>query len=58
VNELYVACRRRDLKWILAELSSIDKNAFYVIEQARVMSKILRPVNTPLGGWRAVGKRK
>jgi len=49
VIELYIACRRKNLKWILAEVSSIDKDAFYVVEQARSMSKILRPVSTPLG---------
>ena len=58
VIELYVVCRRKDLKWILAEVNSIDKGAFYVVEQARSMSKILRPVSTPLGGWRSIGKRK
>jgi uncharacterized protein YebE (UPF0316 family) len=58
VNELYIACRRRDLMWIIAEVKKIDDQAFYVVEQARAMSKILRPVNTPLGGWRSVGKRK
>lgn len=58
VSELYIACRRRDLKWILPEVRAIDSQAFYVIEQARDMSKILRPVSTPLGGWRAINKRK
>ena len=58
VIELYVACRRKDLKWILAEVNNIDKDVFYVVEQARSMSKILRPVNTPLGGWRSIGKMK
>lgn len=58
VSELYIACRRRDLQWILSEVREIDVNAFYVIEQARAMSKVLRPVSTPLGGWRAVNKRK
>lgn len=58
VFELYIACRRKDLKWILAEVTSIDKDVFYVIEQARSMSKILRPVSTPLGGWRSIDKRK
>lgn len=44
--------------WILPEVRKIDENAFYVIEQARDISKVIRPVMTPLGGWRAVGKRK
>jgi uncharacterized protein YebE (UPF0316 family) len=58
VDELYVACRRRDLKWILSEVREIDPDAFYVIEQARDISKVLRPTYTPLGGWRAANKRK
>ena len=58
VSELYIACRRRDLKWILPEVKAIDSHAFYVVEQARDVSRILRPVSTPLGGWRAVHKRK
>jgi uncharacterized protein YebE (UPF0316 family) len=58
VDELYIACRRRDLRWILAEVRNIDPTAFYVIEQARDISKVLRPTYAPLGGWRATGKRK
>lgn len=58
VDELYVACRRRDLKWILSEVREIAPEAFYVIEQARDISKVLRPTYAPLGGWRAVAKRK
>jgi uncharacterized protein YebE (UPF0316 family) len=58
VHELYMACRRRDLKWILPEVQSIDPKLFYVIEQARDMSKVLKPVYSPLGGWRATDKRK
>lgn len=58
IKELYIACRRRDLKWILPAVKRLDSTAFYVIEQARDMSKILRPVHTPMGGWRAALKRK
>jgi uncharacterized protein YebE (UPF0316 family) len=58
VDELYIACRRRDLSWILTEVREIDPNAFYVIEQARDISKVLRPTYAPLGGWRATAKRK
>ncbi|MBI5063303.1 MAG: DUF2179 domain-containing protein [Desulfatitalea sp.] len=58
VDELYIACRRRDLRWILTEVREIDPNAFYVIEQARDISKVLRPTHAPLGGWRATAKRK
>lgn len=58
VDELYIACRRRDLGWILTEVREIDPKAFYVIEQARDISKVLRPTYAPLGGWRATTKRK
>lgn len=58
VQELYIVCRRRHLKWILPDVRSIDPDAFYVIEQARDISKVLRPTYAPLGGWRAVAKRK
>jgi len=58
VKELYIACRRRDLKWILPVVSQKDPKAFYVVEQARDMGKVLKPIYSPLGGWRAVQKRK
>jgi uncharacterized protein YebE (UPF0316 family) len=58
VNELYIACRRRDMKWILPEVQRLDPRLFYVIEQARDMSRVLKPIATPLGGWRATDKRK
>ncbi|WP_300463577.1 DUF5698 domain-containing protein [Desulfobacula sp.] len=58
VSELYIACRRRDLKWILPEVKKLDEQVFYILEQARDISRILKPVSTPLGGWRSVFKRK
>jgi uncharacterized protein YebE (UPF0316 family) len=58
VNELYIACRRRDLKWILPIVKSEDPDAFYITEQARDVSRVLRPVATPVGGWRASLKKK
>lgn len=58
VAELYIACRRRDLKWILNDVKSGDPNAFYVIESARDVSHVLKPVHTHIGGWRAIAKRK
>lgn len=44
VSDLYIACRRRDLKWILPEVRKMDPQAFYIIEHARDMSKIIRPL--------------
>jgi uncharacterized protein YebE (UPF0316 family) len=58
VHELYIACRRKDLKWILPEVKRIDPKLFYVIEQARDISKVLKPVYSSLGGWRATDNRK
>jgi len=58
VDELYIVCRRKDLRRLLPEVKERDPDAFYVIEQARDVSKVLRPTYAPLGGWRAVGKRK
>lgn len=58
VAELYIACRRRDLKWILPKVKTMDPQAFYVLESARDVSRILKPTAAPLGGWRAVYKKK
>ncbi len=58
VSELYIACRRRDLKWILPEVKKMDKELFFIIEQARDMSRVLKPLATPMGGWRSIFKRK
>lgn len=58
VTEMYVVCRRRDLKIILPKIREIDPNAFYVTEQANDVSKVLRPFNTPVTGWRSVFKKK
>ena len=58
VLELYLACRRRDLKWMIPKVYEMDEDAFYVVEQARDVSKVLKPVMTPLGGWRQRNNRK
>lgn len=58
VAELYVACRRRDLKHLLKDVKTLDPDAFYVVESARDVSRVLRPTHTHLGGWRGVSKRK
>ena len=55
---LYLACRRRDLKWMIPKIYELDSEAFYVVEQARDVNKVLKPVNTPLGGWRQRHNRK
>ena len=58
VNELYIACRRRDLKWILAEVKKFDEQVFYIIEHASDVSKVLKPIYSPIGGWRTPFKKK
>lgn len=58
VAELYIACRRRDLNWILPDVNALDPAAFYALESARDISGVLKPTAAPMGGWRAVNKRK
>ena len=58
VAELYIACRRRDLKWILPKVREMDPQAFYVMESARDVNRILKPTAVPLGGWRSIHKKK
>jgi uncharacterized protein YebE (UPF0316 family) len=58
VSELYIACRRRDLKWIVPEVQCIDPKLFYVIEQAYDMSKLHHPNCIPLAGAQSVNNRK
>ena len=58
VTELYVVCRRRDLRWILPMVRFEDPNAFYITEQTRDVSKMLRPIFQPVTGWRAIFKMK
>lgn len=58
VVEIYVVCRRRDLKGILALVEKIEPSAFYVTEQAGAVSKIYRPIVQPVTGWRAILKKK
>lgn len=58
VIELYVVCRRRDLKSLLSTVTALDPNAFYVTEQAGSVSSVCRPIMQPVTGWRAVLKKK
>jgi uncharacterized protein YebE (UPF0316 family) len=58
VNELYIVCRRRDLRRLIPRVQAIDPDAFYVVEMARDVSKMLKPLHTPLGGWRQRHNRK
>ena len=58
VYELYIVCRRRDLKQLIPIVRQQDPEAFYITEQARDVSKVLKPIYQPLTGWRAVFKKK
>lgn len=58
VQELYVVCRRKDLKRLLQIVLALDSEAFYVTEQAGAVSNVCRPIMQPITGWRAVFKKK
>ena len=58
VVELYIVCRRKDQKEILKIVLRIEPDAFYLTEQAGMVSKIYRPLLQPPSGWRALLKRK
>lgn len=52
VTELYMAIRRKDLPWILTLVKEEDHAAFYITEQARDVSKSLKPISTTCNdGW-------
>lgn len=53
---LYFASRRRDMKWIIPEVTAKDPKAFYVLEAARDVSHVLKPTMAPIGGLRALSK--
>lgn len=48
VSELYMACKRKHLKWILPLVTRMDPDAFYIIEQARDMRKGMIPLTAAL----------
>ena len=58
VTELYIVCRRRELKKLLKVILSFDAEAFYVTEQAGAVSNVCRPIMQPVTGWRSVFKKK
>ncbi len=39
-------------------VKEIEPDAFYIAEQAGIVSKIRRPTMVPTTGWRAVQKKK
>ena len=58
VVELYIVCRRKQLKEVFKIIETIEPTAFYITEQVGEISKIYRPILTPITGWRAVLKKK
>jgi len=57
VTELYMAIRRKDLPWILTLVKEEDPAAFYITEQARDVSKSLKPISTTCNdGWSLLKK--
>jgi len=58
VDEIYIACRRRDLKKILKTVNQEDPDAFYITEMARDVGKAARTVYFAPTGWRSVLKKK
>jgi uncharacterized protein YebE (UPF0316 family) len=58
VDELYIACRRRDLKRILQVVNEEDPESFYITEMACDVCRMIRPLSTECSGWRSVFKRK
>jgi hypothetical protein len=57
VDELYIACRRRDLKKILNTVNQEDLDAFYITEMARDVGKAARVTGFSPAGWRSVLKK-
>lgn len=57
ILELYIACKRRDLKWMLPLVRTMDPEAFYIIEQAREMKKSLFQTGHTFP-WQSADKRK
>lgn len=58
VMELYIVCRRKNLREIVRLVHTIEPEAFYITEQVGEVSKIYRPIMTPVTGWRAILKKK
>jgi len=58
VIELYIVCRRKDLKEIMPIVTRIDPNAFYTTQQAGLVNRLYRPNLQSPTGWRAIFKKK
>lgn len=58
VTEIYVATERKHLSSLVKMVKEIEPDAFYIAEQAGIVSKIRRPTMIPATGWRGVQKKK
>jgi uncharacterized protein YebE (UPF0316 family) len=58
VVELYIVCRRKNLREILRMVHSLAPNAFYVTEPAGTICNSYHPTLQPVTGWRAILKKK
>jgi len=58
VTEIYVATDRKNLTTLIKLVKEIEPEAFYIAEQAGIVSRIRRPTMVPATGWRAVQKKK
>jgi uncharacterized protein YebE (UPF0316 family) len=58
VTEIYVVSDRKNLPALVKIVKEIEPDAFYIAEQAGVVSKIRRPTMVPATGWRGIQKKK
>jgi uncharacterized protein YebE (UPF0316 family) len=58
VTEIYVATERKHLPALIKLVKEIEPDAFYIAEQAGIVSKIRRPTMVPATGWRGIQKKK
>ena len=58
VDELYIACRRRELKRILEFVKKEEPGAFYLTEMAHDIRKTVRPPYSLFNGRRLLLKRR
>jgi len=58
VTEIYVVSDRKNLPVLIKIVKEIEPDAFYIAEQAGIVSKIRRPTMVPATGWRGIQKKK
>lgn len=58
VTELYIVCRRRDIRKILKIAREAAPDSYYVIDQGCDVSSSLHPTLQQPTGWRSVFKKK